>query len=82
MKDATHFLYPFHYQVRKNTVLIWKAKQWRPSAYSIAGYFLLQPELIDLSKIKDDPAAKFMKAYGLRRSQVNKMLSDGALKID
>ena len=82
MKDATHFLHPHYYKVGKNTVLIWKAKQWKPSAYGVEGYFLLQPELVDLSKGKDDQAAKFMRAYGLRRSQVNKMLADGVLKID
>jgi hypothetical protein len=82
MKDATHFLHPHHFKVTKIAVLIWKGRRWRPSAYSVAGYFLMQPDLVDLNKIKDDPAAKFMKAYGLRRSQVNKMLSDGVLKID
>jgi hypothetical protein len=82
MKHATHFLYPHHFKVSKNAVLIWKGKAWKPSAYHVAGYFLLQPDIVDLNKIKDDPAAKFMKAYGLRRSQVNKMLSDGVLKID
>jgi hypothetical protein len=82
MKDATHFLHPHHFKVSKNDVLIWKAKKWNPSAYSVPGYFLMQPELVDLNKAGDDPAAKFMRAYGLRRSQVNKMLSDGVLKID
>jgi hypothetical protein len=82
MKHATHFLYPHHYKVVKNAVLIWKGKTWKPSAYSVPGYFLMQPDLVDLSKVKTDPAAQFMKSYGLRRSQVNKMLSDGVLKID
>jgi hypothetical protein len=82
MKHATHFLYPHHFKVNKNAVLIWKAGKWKPSAYSVPGYFLMQPDLVDLSNVKSDPAAKFIKAYGLRRSQVNKMLSDGVLKVD
>ena len=83
MRNATHFLDPHHFKVDKNVVLIWKAGKWKPSAYHVPGYFLLQPDIVDLNKIKDDPAAKFMKAYGLRRSQVNKMLVDGVvLKID
>jgi hypothetical protein len=82
MKYATHFLYPHYYKVVKNAVLIWKSKTWKPSAYSVAEYFLMQPDLVDLSNVKTDPAAKAMQAYGLRRSQVNKMLADGVLKID
>jgi hypothetical protein len=82
MKHATHFLYPHHYKVSKNTVLIWKSRTWKPSAYHVAGYFLLQPDLVDLKSRKTDPAANFMQDYGLRRSQVDKMLADGVLKID
>lgn len=81
MKDATHFLHPYYYRVRSGKVEIWSKRAWRPSAYEYASYFLMQPDLVTLGA-KDDKAAQFMKKYGLRRKQVERMINDGVINID